>query len=412
MKEKVCSIFVLFLFLCPIVTAKEIYTYLETENIKELENISANHILLINRNDNKILYEKNSEEEIAIASLTKIMTALVTILQTENIDEVITLTEEAFVDIDGYMEAGFKIGDKVTIRDLLYGTLLPSGVEAAQALAIYTSNSIENFVSSMNHLANILEMNHTHFSNPVGRDTDNYSTLEDMAKLLQYALQNKIFYEIYTAKKYTTTNGLELKSTLLSASNKYNLDTDFIKGSKSGYTKKAGLCLSSIAEKEDASYLLLIADAKYENGFPNHVIDTINIYKYFFNNYSYQEILKQNQELSTFSILDGKEENLTIKSEDNISLYLKNDMAEKLEYEYIGRNTIDKKVNYGDYLGNVVVKYNQKTLYTYPIYLKENITYLHTKEILLLFSSLAIFFLFLFMLKWKKEKEKEICKNT
>ena len=86
-------------------------------------------------------------------------------------------------------------------------------------------------------------------------------------------------------------------------------------------------------------------------------------------------------------------------------------MAEKLEYEYIGRNTIDKKVNYGDYLGNVVVKYNQKTLYTYPIYLKENITYLHTKEILLLFSSLAIFFLFLFMLKWKKEKEKEICKN-
>ena len=59
--------------------------------------------------------------------------------------------------MDGYMEAGFKIGDKVTIRDLLYGTLLPSGVEAAQALAIYTSNSIENFVSSMNHLANILE---------------------------------------------------------------------------------------------------------------------------------------------------------------------------------------------------------------------------------------------------------------
>ncbi len=412
-RKKLRIVCVLFLFLCPIIgDAKEIYTYLETENINELTNIKANHILLINRNDNKILYEKNSEQEIAIASLTKIMTALVTILQTENLDETIQLTEEAFLGIDGYMEAGFKIGESVTIRDLLYGTLLPSGVEASQALALHTSGSIENFVSSMNHLANILEMNHTHFSNPVGRDADNHSTLEDLSKLLLFALQNDTFYEIYTTKEYTTTNGLNLKSTLFSASSKYNLDTKFIKGSKSGYTKKAGLCLSSIAEKNGTEFLLLVADSLYENGFPNHVIDSMTIYQYFFNNYSYQEILKQNQELSTFSILDGKENNLTIKSEENISLYLKNDMAEKLEYEFVGRNTIDKKVNYGDHLGNVVVKYNQKTLYTYPIYLKENITYLHTKEILLLFSSLAIFFLFLFMLKWKKEKEREICKNT
>lgn len=401
------------LFLCPTKTlAKEIYTYLETENIKELQNISAKHILLINQNDNKVIYEKNSEDQIAIASLTKIMTALVTILQTENLDEVITLTEDAFASIDGYMEAGFKIGDEVTIRDLLYGTLLPSGVEASQSLAIHTSGSIENFVSSMNHLANILEMNHTHFSNPVGRDEGNYSTLEDMAKLLKFALQNETFYEIYTTKNYTTTNGLELKSTLLSASTKYNLDTEFIKGSKSGYTKKAGLCLSSIAEHSGTVYLLLVADAMYENGFPNHVIDSMNIYRYFFDNYSYQPILKQNQELSTFSIIDSMEDTLTIKSNENISMYLKNDMTEYLEYEYVGRNTLDKEVAYGDYLGQVLVKYNNQTLYTYPIYLKENIHYLHTKEILCLFSSLSLFFFLVFMVKWKKEKSRKLCKST
>ena len=404
MKRKVLLVSLLFLFLYPIsIHARETYAYLETANIEELENISANYILLVNRNDNKVLYEKNSKDKIAIASLTKIMTALVTILQTENLDEKIILPKEAFVGIDGYMEAGFKIGDAVTIRDLLYGTLLPSGVEAAQALAIHTSGSIEKFVESMNHLADILEMYNTHFSNPVGRDNENYSTLDDMFKLLDYALQNETFYEIYTTKSYETTNYLQFKSTLLSSSERYQLDTDFIKGSKSGFTKKAGLCLSSIAEHEGVSYLLLVADSLYQNGFPTHIQDSMQIYHYFFTNYGYQSVLKKEQTLSTFSIIDSKQDNFTAKSEDEVLLYLKNDMVDQLEYVYEGKKVLTSENKRGDTLGNIFVKYNNQVLYTYPIFLTEDITYLHTKEILFLFGILLFFFLSLFFLKKKNE---------
>lgn len=399
-------------FYVPIIKAEEYYSYLNITDIEELSDIQANHILLLNLNDQKIIYEKNPQEKIKIASLTKIMTALVAILNAKDLEEQLTITEEAFLESEGYAEAGFKIGDVVTIRDLLYGTLLPSGVEAAQSLAIHTLGSIETFVMKMNELATLLDMQNTHFDNPVGRDSEeNYSTLYDLEKLLLFALQDETFYQIYTTRNYTATNGLELKSTLVNPSEKYHLNIEKIKGSKSGYTKQAGLCLSSIAENEGVEYLLLLANSPYAEGFPNHIVDTINIYNYFFTNYSYIPILSKNQEIASISILDSPEKNYIIEQEEEVFLYMKKDMVEKLEYNYDGIETLNSKIKLMDKLGEVSIKYEDNILYTYPVYLNEDITYRHTKEILLLFGVLSFFFLLVFMLKWKKEKSSEPCKN-
>lgn len=384
---------------------EEYYPYLETKEIEELKSIKASHILLLNLNDQKIIYEKNPQEKIKIASLTKIMTTIVAILNTKNLEEQFTIPEYAFYESDGYAEAGFKIGDIVTIRDLLYATLLPSGVEAAQSLALHTMGSIESFVEKMNELAILLDMQNTHFDNPVGRDgEENYSTLYDLEKLLLFALQDETFYEIYTTRNYTATNGLNFNSTLVKPSEKYHLNIEKIKGAKSGYTKEAGLCLASIAENEGTNYLLLTANSPYENGYPNHIVDSLNIYTYFFDNYSYIPILKPNQELATLSIIDSQEKELTFDATEEVSLYLKKDMVEKLEYDYEGVEVLNSKIKPMDKLGQFSIKYEDNILYTYPIYLEEEISYRHTKEIFLLFGSLLFLFLLIFMLKWKKEK--------
>lgn len=382
--------------------AKSDYTYLDIN----LPTVGAKNILLYNLNDNKILYEQNSDEKISIASLTKIMTALVAIESLENLDEVVSVPRGAFYNVSGYAEAGFKVGDHVTIKDLLYGTLLPSGADAAQTLAILTSGNLSSFVEKMNEKALLLGMNSTHYENPVGRDNEqNYSTLNDLAKLLFYALENPTFYSIYTTRQYITLNNLELFSTLVLPSTKYNLNIESIKGSKSGYTSKAGLCLSSIAEFNGVKYLLITAGSNYENGFPNHIVDSLTIYNYFFSNFSYQPILKKGEVLHTLEIEDGFSKMYEIKSDIDKSIYLENKST--LEYVYKGIDSLNYKVKTNDKLGEIEIKYKDTTLYTYEVYLTENIEYKHTKEIVLGILLLLVILCIWFVHKKKKRKRKK-----
>ena len=406
--KKIILFFCVFLFSVSFVEAKKSdYSYLEGIALESFSNVKAQNILLYNLNDKKLVYEENSNEKIAIASLTKIMTAMVTLSKLENLEEKIIIPSGAFYNVSGYAEAGFKVGDRVTIRDLLYGMLLPSGVEAAQALAIYVSGSLDNFVVEMNALAQSLGMQNTHYSNPVGRDDiDNYSTLEDISKLLLYALENKTFYEIYTTRTYTTTNHLELLSTLVSPSNRYGLDVSYIKGSKSGFTNQAGLCLSSIASYNGISYLLIIANSLYASGFPNHIVDSLAIYDYFFEHFLYQDILKKDQELVTLDIKDGFDKTYTIASDKDISMYVTKEILTDIQYEYEGIKTLDYKVKQNDKLGTIKVKYQDDILYSYDVYLQENIRYRYTKFILWGVSIFVLILLILFNLKKQKKKRR------
>ncbi len=401
-------LFISVLFFCflPTFFAQSDYTYLDID----LPNVQAQNILLYNLKENKIIYEQNSEEQISIASLTKIMTALVAIETFDNLEEIVTVPSGAFYNITGYAEAGFHVGDRVTIKDLIYGTLLPSGAEAAQALAILASKNLSSFVEKMNEKANSLGMLATSYENPVGRDNEkNYSTLDDLATLLLYALENPTFYEIYTTRHYITLNQLEFDSTLVFPSQKYNLNIDFILGSKSGYTSKAGLCLSSIAEYHGTKYLLITAGSNYENGFPNHIVDSLAIYNYFFENFSYQPILKKDDIIYTLEIKDGFSKIYEIKSDEDISLYLKNDS--ELEYIYNGLDSLTYKVKTGDKLGEIAVKNKGTTLYTYDVFLHEEISYKYTKFIVLSAFLVLLFLVIYLICKKKKNKRKKKIKK-
>ena len=330
-------------------------------------------------NEEKILYQLKSDEKLQIASLTKIMTVITAIENNNDLEKKVEITKEMLKGIEEYTQVGFKVGDTPTIKDLLYGSMLPSGADAVNALAISTSGSISKFVDLMNEEASKLKLKNTHFDNPVGMDSDNnYSTTSDIAKLLIYSLKNKNFKEVFTAKEYKIDAiNKTVKTTLTSYSRSYGLDVSNITGAKSGFTDGAGLCLASTATIDNVDYLLITLGASTKIR-SNAVKDSLEIYDYYSTNYSYQTVIEKNQKIKTLPIKWGKEKNYIITSNQDISLYLSNDIRKnRIKYIYSGLEEINYKYKKGDKIGTVKIVYENNTLYQYDVYLEKNLEFYH-----------------------------------
>ena len=366
MKKKLKLIFLVFLLNINIVYAEEF-------------NITSKSAILYNMNEEKILYQLKSDEKLQIASLTKIMTVITAIENNDDLEKKVEITKEMLKGIEEYTQVGFKVGDTPTIKDLLYGSMLPSGADAVNALAISTSGSISKFVDLMNKEASKLKLKNTHFDNPVGMDSDNnYSTTSDIAKLLIYSLKNKTFKEVFTAKEYKIEAiNKTVKTTLTSYSRSYGLDISNITGAKSGFTDGAGLCLASTATIDNVDYLLITLGASTKIR-SNAVKDSLEIYDYYSTNYSYQTVIEKNQKLKTLPIKWGKEKNYIITSNQDISLYLSNDIRKnRIKYIYSGLEEINYKYKKGDKIGTVKIVYENNTLYQYDVYLEKNLEFYH-----------------------------------
>lgn len=359
--------------------------------------ITSENVILYNMNDDKILYSKNADEIVEIASLTKMMTALVTIENTSDLTKEITITEKDFEGTTGYSKAGFKVGDKVTYEDLLYGILLPSGADAVNA-AVNNTLGYKKFIVIMNETAKKIGMNNTNFSNPIGKDDkNNYSTASDIAKLLKYALKNDVFKKVFTTKSYKTTNGLNLKSTLSNYDN--ILQTDKIDGAKSGFTKQAGRCLASITNLHDVNYLLVVIKSSTEYPY-NAIKDTISIYNYYDENYSYQSILDNDTFIKEIPIKLSSNKSYKITGSKKTELYLKNNT--KVNYVYEGVDEIAYKTKKGEKIGIVKIYEGDKLLETSDVFLEENIKYYPIEASIIILASLIIILIFIF----KKKKHK------
>lgn len=208
--------------------------------------VSARSAILVS-SDGKVLFEKNADERLPMASTTKIMTCLLAI---ENcaLDDVLTVTSEA-AGIEG-SSLYLKEGDAVTVKDLLYAAMLRSANDAAAALAIHVSWSKEEFAALMNEKASELGMRNTHFTNPHGLPDDgHYTTARDFARLAVCALENDTFAEIAKTKEYVVTvNGEERKP--VKNHNRLLFTYDGCIGVKTGYTASSGRCLVSAAERD------------------------------------------------------------------------------------------------------------------------------------------------------------------
>ena len=254
----------------------------------DLNHLYSPDAILTELDSGQVIAVHNEDARIYPASLTKIMTAVLAIENTEDLDQTITLPEDIFPPLyeQGASMAGFQPGEEVRLRDLLYGILLPSGAECCLAFADRIAGSEEQFAVMMNEKAKELGMKDTHFTNSTGlQDSDHYSTVKDISILLRYALKNDTFRTVFTARRYSTSpsnlhpEGFTFYSTMFQSLEDREVADGEILGGKTGYTKEAGLCLASLARIHGKEYILVTAKAEGNHETePFHILDAVSVY--------------------------------------------------------------------------------------------------------------------------------------
>ena len=211
---------------------------------------SAKSAVLMDSQSGELIFSKNENEKLPIASTTKIMTAII-VLGNTTLDTVISVDKRA-CGIEG-SSAYLSEGAEVSIEDLLYALMLQSANDAAVALALYVGEGeAENFVSLMNEKAKMLGMKNSHFENPHGLCEDgHYSSAYDMALLMRYAMQNELFGKITSTYKY---HSKALNSSFVNH-NRLLKSLKGCIGGKTGFTKKSGRCLVSTAERDGCEFI-------------------------------------------------------------------------------------------------------------------------------------------------------------
>lgn len=329
--------------------------------------------IVMDMDSGRILYQKNINEKMLIASTTKIMTFVVAV---ENgfLDDVVVVGDEilSMYGTNIYLE----VGEEISLRDLLYGLILRSGNDAAVVIAKHVGGSIEKFVELMNKKAKLLGMTNTKFSNPHGLDddTENYSTAYDMAKLTKYASTLMEFVEISgTKKRKTETN----KKTYIWYNRNKMLNNSYITGGKTGYTPKAGKTLVSTASKDN---LNLIAVTLNDG---DHYDTQKRLFDYVFSKYK-----------STL-IIDKDNINFNSKHYDdlyinyNFSYPLKDGELDKIE-RHIDLYQLENYQN-NQKVGEISVTLDGEKIYSENIYVKKD-----KKKNNSLFDNIIDFFISLF----------------
>ena len=224
------------------------------------DDISSDYAILIDLENNTVLASKKGDEKMYPASMTKMMTLIVAAEHAENLDDTFEMTTAITDPLfrENASVAGFLNGEQVTLRDLMYGLILPSGADCAVALALYTAGSEAAFADMMNEKVAELGLKNTHFMNPTGlHDENQYSTCHEIALILEYALRDDFMRTVLSTYKYTTEktpqhpDGITLYSTMQSRMYGNEAPGMFILGGKTGYTTEAGNCLASYAVKYD-----------------------------------------------------------------------------------------------------------------------------------------------------------------
>lgn len=217
--------------------------------------------IIIDKSNNTVVASREPHKRAYPASTTKIMTLLVAAENITDLDDTFTMTLEITdpLFVAEASVAGFLDGEEVTMTDLLYGMILPSGADGAMGLAVKIAGSEEEFVKLMNKKVEELGLENTHFANVSGlHSTENYSSAYDMAVILDAAMQNELCREVLSTYQYTTRSteqnpeGLQLSSTLFSYMYGTEPETATILGGKTGFVNESGYCIASFGKSNES----------------------------------------------------------------------------------------------------------------------------------------------------------------
>ena len=249
----------------------------------------AKTAIVVDKSSNTIVAQRNAHRRAYPASTTKIMTLLVAVENNKNLKDIFTMsydiTDPLYV-ADASL-AGFLNNEKITVNDLIYGTILPSGAEAAMGLAVKTAGTEEEFVKLMNKKVKELGLKNTNFTNVTGLHNEkNYSSAYDMAIILDAAMQNDFCREVLSTFQYTTTKteqhpeGILLSSTLFSNMYGTEPETATILGGKTGYLNESGYCIASFGKCNQNNNEYIVVTLGNSSRWPA-VFGQIDLYKEF-----------------------------------------------------------------------------------------------------------------------------------
>ena len=320
---------------------------------------------VIEAESGRILFEKNKDKKVPMASTTKIMTAITAIENCENLDEKFEISPKA-VGVEG-TSLYLRKGDVYSTRDLLYALMLISGNDASVAIAEHVAGSTSEFVTLMNELAKKIGANSTHFANTHGLDADgHYTTAYDLALITAYALNNDTFREIVSTKntKITNSNG---ENRYLKNKNKLLFTLDGCIGVKTGFTNDAGRCLVSAIERNGMRLVCVVLNcgpmfeesATLLNECANRFkkVDITSLYNY-------------NNEVE---VLDGREKLAKLYTKEKFFYPLTDKEVESLEIVYTLPKFIEAPLSKDSEVGKIEVFLNKGLLFSEKIYTIEEV---------------------------------------
>ena len=327
----------------------------------EAPEVNSRSCVVLDRLSKNILYGKNEKNKVKMASTTKIMTAIV-VLENSSLDMTVEASKKAAGT--GGSRLGLKTGDKITIRDLMYGLMLCSGNDAAVCLAESVGGSIEGFAELMSAKAQELGLSNTHFESPHGLDSDgHYTTAYELDLLSDYALKNSTFSNIVGTKNYTVAVNGSPKN--LSNTNELLGNLNGIYGIKTGFTNGANRCLVTACKRGDMDIICVVLGADTKNF---RTRDSIKLIEYSFKTFEYFDLKDfvnhyisdwQKNNPNFFLIEKGYTNQLQIEVDSSLEttpiISVKKDLVPSIEANIELQSHLQAPINQNDLLGQLQV---------------------------------------------------------
>lgn len=321
--------------------------------------VSARSAALLDVDSGRFLYEKEAHRRMPIASVTKIMTAIVAIEYGDLSDRVqVSSRAEGVEGSSIYLKAG----ERIPLEHLLYGLMLRSGNDAAVAIAEHVGGSVEGFVYMMNEKAEYLGLSDTHFANPHGLDhPDHYSTAADLARLAAYAMKNPTFREIVSTEVKTVPWPGETWHRKWYNKNKMLRYYRWADGVKTGYTKQARRTLVSSANRDGRRLICVTLNA------PDDWNDSMRLLEFGYREFSPVDVVKKGQVFDSVRVAEDEDRVLQAAAAKDFVYPLGNDERNKIRVEPVVTYPLDRIKQEGKRVGNVRIYLEDELIGTVPL---------------------------------------------
>ena len=336
--------------------------------------IEADAYMLVSLDDGNVIAQKNKDKVKYPASLTKIVTAMVTIENVKDLEQTVSVSQHAVDVLKGTdaQVAGLKPGDKVTYRQLLSLTMVHSACDACQVLAENVGKNEADFINMMNALVKKCGCKNTHFVNPDGlHDKNHYTTASDMMLITKAALKNSTFVKVSTATSVEYNGAVFLHTNYMLHPENGSYYYKYAQGIKTGTTTQAGNCVITKADKDGKNYLAIVMDSSTVNVNGNEMkgcfVDAKSLFEWGYNDLAQKQIFDTSQTVSDIAVLYGKDcTKLGLCVKSNVQALVPTDADEKdFEVKHVGvAEAIEAPVKKGDtiskaqiiYKGNVIAE--------------------------------------------------------